>query len=101
MCPDHETLSAYFDGEISQSWVIKIEEHLQECPACKKKVTDFSSVKDFLSKYREAEIHAPLERVWSRIVSSKKEIKYLPAWNKRITIPFPVNDGSIPTKKQS
>ena len=89
MCPDHETLSAYFDGEIDLPWAKAIEEHLLECPACKQKVSDFYSVKEFLSKYRETAIYGPMERVWSKITSSSKEIKYLSAWNKRISIPFP------------
>jgi len=90
MCPDYKTLSTYFDREVDLPWAKKIEEHLLDCPKCKKIIAEFRSVKDFLGKYEETEIYGPMERVWSKISSSKKEIKYLPIWNKRVSIPFPV-----------
>lgn len=89
MCPDFKTLSAYFDGEIDLPWAKKIEEHLSECPKCKQKVKDFYTVRDFLRSYREEELYGPMERIWQKISSSKRDIKYNSVWNKKVSIPFP------------
>ena len=40
MCVDDQLLSAYIDGELSEPWKSQINEHVEWCEACKKRLGD-------------------------------------------------------------
>ncbi len=45
-----ELLSAYIDGEVSEQELIEVEQHLHECAACRKRLTELEQVSEFASK---------------------------------------------------
>lgn len=45
MCLDDQILSEYMDGELSEPWRSQIGEHLDWCPACKKRYDELLSIK--------------------------------------------------------
>ena len=49
MCVDDQILSAYIDGELSEPWKSQIEEHLEWCEACKKRLADIKEVHNVVS----------------------------------------------------
>lgn len=49
MCVDDQILSAYIDGELSEPWKSQIDEHLEWCEACKKRLTDLKEVHSVVS----------------------------------------------------
>lgn len=49
MCVDDQILSAYIDGELSEPWKTQIEEHLEWCEACKKRLADLKEVHDVVN----------------------------------------------------
>lgn len=67
MCPDHELLSAYVDGEVPSPWRERIAEHLASCPDCAATVESYTALgtalrDDVLPGEEEA-----LERIRSRL----------------------------------
>lgn len=49
MCVDDQILSAYIDGELSEPWRTQIDEHLEWCEACKKRLEDLKKVHNVVS----------------------------------------------------
>lgn len=47
-CADKEILSAYLDGELSQTQKAEIRKHLEECEECRKVAAGLTSVCDVL-----------------------------------------------------
>lgn len=43
-CPNKDLLSAYIDGELAFPWKGMIEQHLQECSACKKVYSQYTII---------------------------------------------------------
>ena len=49
-CPNKDLLSAYIDGEIPFPWKGTIEQHLQQCVACKKIYGQYELVHHYMQK---------------------------------------------------
>ena len=45
MCPDERILNEYIDGELESPWKDQIEEHLDWCEGCKKRLETIKSVR--------------------------------------------------------
>ena len=41
MCPDHQLVSVYLDGELPSPWKEKMESHLAQCPHCQGLLENF------------------------------------------------------------
>jgi len=92
MCPDYEILSAYMDGEIENPWKEKIKTHLQECSACREKLSAFQNLHTMLQEDTEPDYNPSMYRVKERLESSPWALKKktLPFWKKRLLIPVPI-----------
>ena len=44
MCIDAQMLSAYLDGELNEPYKTQVEEHLEHCNACRKRLDDMISL---------------------------------------------------------
>ena len=47
-CPNKDLLSAYIDGELAFPWKGMIEQHLQQCSACKKIYGQYATVRRYM-----------------------------------------------------
>lgn len=63
MCIDAGMLSAYLDGELGEPYKTQVEEHLEHCTACKKRLDDFASLDSRIKSMKVSE----------EVLSSKKE----------------------------
>ena len=91
MCPEHEILSAYIDGEILSPWDKHIEQHILSCKACKDKLESYKKLRTTLSQVSEPDITLPMQRVWNKITQARKNFHLvkIPFWQKRISLPMP------------
>ena len=49
-CPNRDLVSAYIDGEIAFPWKKTVEQHLQQCVACKKIYSQYMTVHRYMQK---------------------------------------------------
>ncbi|MBN2440856.1 MAG: hypothetical protein JXJ04_05905 [Spirochaetales bacterium] len=92
MCPDHEILSAFFDGEVLSPWNKQLEKHISTCESCKQKIESYKKVRETLKNDPGPDPSLPMERVWNKI--SQLEIKIRPMqkpfWEKKVSLPIPL-----------
>jgi len=68
MCPDHELLSAWMDGEVPSPWAEKIASHLQACASCAAAAKRLGSVGEAIrGDPAGSSIDATVERLRARL----------------------------------
>lgn len=101
MCHDEKILSAYTDNEIGKEFTIIIEQHINNCPECTKKIEKIKSLRSILLKedISEKEIDLAKDRVWAKIqtaINSPNIVSLEPyktkqnIWDTTVAIPFPM-----------
>ncbi len=50
MCPDRETLSAYYDNETAEKYSSKIDDHIKTCDECSSIVASMENASAVLNK---------------------------------------------------
>ena len=99
MCPDHQIMSVYFDGELDSPWKEKFEKHLQECSSCRKHLESYKVIRQRLKEASlvqdrpvDQTLMEAMERVWEKtgyiIRPQRRGIRRF--WNGSLTIPIPV-----------
>ncbi|MBN1410288.1 MAG: zf-HC2 domain-containing protein [Spirochaetales bacterium] len=91
MCPDFETLSAFFDNEIEAPHDRQIEEHIRSCAACQAKLEEYKQLSEMMAGDPEPDFAAGMEavRLSAHSLSRIKKVKTVPFWQRRINIPVP------------
>ena len=90
MCPDHEILSAYFDGEVPSPWDRDIAAHVAGCELCTAALGALERTRHVLSE-EAVSWRAPMERVRRRILAHEPyERMQVPVWRRQISLPAPV-----------
>lgn len=93
MCPDASTLSAYFDGELSDAHAAQIAEHIRSCPACRATLELFASQRTFLhSDGAELGEAPPLDGFWNYVGRTRVHKLRGP---RRITLPLPLAAAAV------
>ena len=87
MCPDHNLLSAYFDGELDNRWCNAIEEHVAECEQCRGRLAEFSNIRLILLDDGEPEIESLKSNAWKHIQNRKMCLIHPHIWQKRLQVP--------------
>ena len=91
MCPDHEILSAFVDGEIPLPWAREIENHVAGCPRCRAVLAGLRATRRLLREESAEEWKAPMERVRQRILSQTVPLtRRVPVWRQRLSVPAPL-----------
>jgi hypothetical protein len=92
MCPEHEILSAYCDGEVSFPWNEQIERHLASCKKCSQKLKSYRDIRTRLLKDSEPDCTPSMQRVWNKISHLKQNVRDIktPFWRKKISLPIPL-----------
>lgn len=90
MCPDHEILSAYFDGEVPSPWDRDIAAHVGGCERCTAVLGGLEQTRRALSDDRVS-WRAPMERVRRRILAHEPvERTRTSVWRRQVSLPAPV-----------
>ncbi len=89
MCPDQETISAFYDNEVEQKFRLKLEKHVENCAECRKKIEKMEAASMFLKSGFD-DIATSQGRVWDNIVN-ELDTKNIPdIWHRKINIPVPL-----------
>ena len=89
MCPDRETLSAFYDNEIEGKYRSRIENHIENCSKCRSRMNAVESASSFIKSGFD-DINIPKSRVWENI-QNELDIKNVPdIWHRKINIPLPL-----------
>jgi len=97
MCPDHQLLSVYFDGELPSPWKEKAASHIAGCPSCTERLEEYSRLRrSFHAAPQEDEVRAAQDRVWQQLGldkgPEKRALRVMPLggmWQRRVSIPLP------------
>ncbi len=73
MCPNKEILSAFFDGEISNSASKKIEAHVDHCPKCREQIKQWERISSLLQPVRTEMDQEKVNQSWSLLLQRIKE----------------------------
>ena len=95
MCPDHAVLSAYCDHELGKELEDRISSHIAECPACRRKESEFSQVRDLMKTEEEMKLLRNKEYIKTRVfeyaaVKSRRNLM-----KQRIMIPVPLAVAAV------
>lgn len=96
MCPDHQILSVYLDGELPSPWKEKMEGHLDRCPQCRQRLETYRLIPGVASG-ETALMEAARERVWRNLEARERfhqgggvsVLRGASVWRRRISIPLP------------
>jgi anti-sigma factor RsiW len=96
MCPDHQILSVYVDGELPSPWKEKMEAHLASCPQCVERLVALRrlTLRSGDDQALKMALNAAQERVWQRLSRLKPTEgmvwKQVPGiWRRRVSVPLP------------
>ncbi|MDR1178002.1 MAG: zf-HC2 domain-containing protein [Spirochaetaceae bacterium] len=115
MCPDHEVLSVYLDGELPSPWKEKMERHLSECAACRARLGAYKEVSRALDSAGEdgafaGRLASAQARVQARLrerfekdtrapetgpASFPASEGRLSVWRRSLSIPFPAAAAAL------
>jgi hypothetical protein len=96
MCPNHQILSVYCDGELPSPWKEKMETHLTVCTECRNRLEKYRS---FLAAGPEEVAHnsrveGAKNRVWQNLASlgeSRIRVRSQEKlWRRSVVIPLPL-----------
>jgi hypothetical protein len=100
MCPDHQILSVYFDGEMPSPWKEKMASHLERCPQCRRQIESYRLVSASVAGTGAAltdaaRVKDARERIWRNLEERARFrrhgvlIRGSSVWKRRISIPLP------------
>jgi hypothetical protein len=92
MCPDHQILSVYLDGELPSPWREKLENHLGLCARCRGKLETYRNMSHLLGKAGNAVPEAARERVWLKLQTRTEGPfpRSTNLWRRNVAVPFPI-----------
>lgn len=90
MCPDVQTLSAFFDDELEKHFSDRIKEHISHCPKCREQMGSFGEVSSYLQTIPEPDFERSKYAVWHRLQETKEMHNNGRFWRRTIAIPMPL-----------
>ena len=93
MCPEHQILSVYLDGELPSPWKEKMESHLEQCPQCRQRLESYRLVSASVAE-DTARMEAAKERIWRNLeagerLGARPVLVRASAWRRSVAIPLP------------
>jgi anti-sigma factor RsiW len=94
MCPEHQILSLYLDGELPSPWKEQMEAHLAECPRCAARLEEYRSLGAVIAPPLPAGVvENARERVWRLVeplTESRPSRRKKPGlWRRSVAVPLP------------
>jgi len=90
MCPDDQLLSAYIDGELPPQWEQRIDEHIETCERCSRRVEEFTSLRNDLVKADISVEEDRTEKAYHDFIVRRKAVTSPPFWHRKVTLPAPL-----------
>jgi anti-sigma factor RsiW len=94
MCPDHQIISVYADGELPSPWKEKLERHLSNCASCSERLASYRGVSGLLHEDARVEDgEAAANRVRDRLLRRAPGLSpslYRPLWRRNVVVPLPL-----------
>ena len=103
MCPNHQIISLYLDGELPSPWKEKMQSHLSGCPECQAAFARYKSLGDAMEAVPAETIRASQDRVWKKLTAPQLIVSnnaihrnqegFKPkkrVWSRKISLPLPV-----------
>ena len=90
MCPDEELLSAYFDGELTDGWNERIENHAAGCDRCKSKLAEYRELRRELTAHTFPAPESGPESVKAAYYARFMRPPFPSVWQRNMTVPLPV-----------
>jgi hypothetical protein len=90
MCPDKQTLSAYFDNELEKPFHELVAVHVGDCGRCKSEVDGIESVSGYLHSGPEPDFEQSKARVREKLENRLPPEPSPNFWNKKIAVPIPM-----------
>jgi hypothetical protein len=92
MCPDHQILSVYMDGELPSPWKEKMEHHLALCARCREKLEAYRRTSRLLDRAGDGALEGAKERIWLKLEDRREQRFIQPPgiWHRSVAVPFPV-----------
>ncbi|MDR0389811.1 MAG: zf-HC2 domain-containing protein [Spirochaetaceae bacterium] len=114
MCPDHEILSVFLDGELPSPWKEKMEQHLAGCAACRARLDTYRKLSQIMGGVSapagedggfESVLASARTRVWEKLEKDlggaseppgvEAEFPRLSVWQRRLSIPLPAAAAAL------
>jgi hypothetical protein len=103
MCPEHQILSVYLDGELPPPWKEKLENHLGRCAPCRERLESYRNMSralgagDPAGEDRETAalgtvLEQAKERVWLKLQAPAETAasRGPGLWSRSVSVPFPL-----------
>jgi hypothetical protein len=90
MCPDDQTLSRFFDGEVDPQTAIQLKKHITECFDCRNKLNSYGELRNILTENNTPWMDTAVEEVFSRIQRDTRLYRKPLFWKRWVMIPAPV-----------
>ncbi len=89
-CPGGEVLSAFLDRETESPWREAIAKHLQDCPACRERLSRLERLRQLLAGDPTPEPVGLTASISQRLARAESGSASRPAfWRRRIALPLP------------
>ncbi len=94
MCLDELTLSTYIDDELTPEELNSVEEHLEKCSACQKRLDELLDLRDSLKTIDFTVSQEQIKSSWSSFQENiKKQADFTPQerssfWNRKVPMPL-------------
>jgi hypothetical protein len=102
MCPDHQLLSVYLDGELPSPWKEKLENHLERCPRCRERLEAWRNISRLPGEApgpaaaADGAVDGAKERVWLKLQAATDGAvdgafpRSSGIWRRSVSVPFPL-----------
>lgn len=91
MCPERALLSPYVDNEVDARRAQRIETHVAQCRACRRRLRAYQRVSHTLLESREPDIAASADRVWRRLDLARRAAwRQASFWTRGVRVSAPV-----------
>lgn len=90
MCPEDQTLSQYFDGEIDQTQKEYIEHHVDACERCTAKIEEYTHTSLDMAEFDEPDIEQSKHHVYTALRHDPRFQEKAVFWRRRILVPAPI-----------
>jgi anti-sigma factor RsiW len=93
MCPEHQILSLYLDGELPSPWKEQMEAHLGECPRCAARLASYRRLGNAVAPpLPPGLVENARERVWRAVgaLAENPAPRREPSlWRRSVAVPLP------------
>ncbi len=95
MCPDHPTLSAYYDGELEGEIKRQVQAHVHECSNCTEFIESCDRLHERFDRLPDSEVREARDRALPHILARARMESGVSLWKRSIRIPAPLATAAV------